>query len=83
MLLLQDANALKKQVLVGRTCLDLAKGLVGTDPVILSTAPTFFGLTSDGSPELSQMAIARLYDEPAGAVTFPTCLLPATQEIDY
>lgn len=78
----QVLDALKRQVLVGRAYLDLARGLLGIDPVILSTAPTFFGLTSDGSLELSQMAIARLYDESGGTVTVPNMLALATQEIE-
>ncbi len=41
----------------------MAKGLLESDPVLLQTAPTFFGLTIDGSVELAQMAIARLYDK--------------------
>src|SRR5215469_10099715 len=41
----QILDALKNQVLVGRSYLDLAKGLVKADPVILQTASTFFGLT--------------------------------------
>jgi hypothetical protein len=59
----QILDALKRQVLVGRTYLDIAKGLSGTGPVILGVAPTFFDLTFHGSLELAQMAIARLYDQ--------------------
>ena len=52
----QILGALEKQVLVGRTYLDTATGLLKADPVLLRVSPTFFGLTIDGSLELSQMA---------------------------
>jgi AbiU2 len=48
----------------------------------LDGARTFFGLTVDGSLELAQMAIARLYDRTRGAVTIPVMLARATEEID-
>ena len=70
----QILDALKKQVLVGRTYLDSAKGLLNADPVLLQTAQTFFGLTIDGSLELAQMAIARLYDNTKGTMTIPKML---------
>jgi hypothetical protein len=70
----QILNALEKQVLVGRTYLDIAKGLLKADPVLLHAAPTFFGLTIDGSLELAQMAIARLYDKTKGSMTVPKML---------
>ena len=44
----QVLDALKKQVLVGRTYLDTAKGLLKADPVLLQTGQTFFGMTIDG-----------------------------------
>ena len=72
--------ALSGQILKGRTYLQLAKGLREADPVILNTAPTFFGLTLDGSLELAQMAIARLYDIHAGTVTVTSLLDLAQQE---
>jgi len=56
----QILDALKKQVLVGRTYRDTARGLLKADPVLLQTAPTFFGMAIDGSLELAQMAVARL-----------------------
>jgi hypothetical protein len=77
----QVLDALKRQILFGRTYLTLAKGLREADPVILGTAPTFFGMTLDGSLELAQMAIARMYDEAAGAVTVPNMLDLAPYEI--
>lgn len=73
----QVLDALKNQVLVGKSYLNVAKGLLKADPVILQTASTFFGLTTDGSLELAQMAVARLYDETAGAVTVQKMLAQA------
>jgi len=77
----QILDALKNQVLVGKSYLDLAKGLLQADPVILQTAPTFFGLTMDGSLELAQMAVARLYDRTSVSVTVQKMLGQATLEI--
>jgi hypothetical protein len=77
----QILDALKNQVLVGKSYLDLAKGLLQADPVIFQTAPTFFGLTMDGSLELAQMAVARLYDRTSGAVTMQKMLGRAALEI--
>ncbi len=70
----QILDALKRQVLVGKSYLGVAKGLLSADPVILDGARTFFGLTIDGGIELAQMAIARLYDRTTGAVTIPVML---------
>lgn len=72
--------ALEKQVLVGRTYLDTARGLLKADPVLLQASPTFFGLTIDGSLELSQMAVARLYDVTKGTMTVPKLLRRAEME---
>jgi hypothetical protein len=36
--------------------------LLAAEPIVFGAAPTFFGLTTDGSIDLAQMAIARLYD---------------------
>ena len=67
--------------MVGRSYLGLAKGLLAGDPVILQqTAPTFFGLTVDGSLELAQMAVARLYDATRGAVSIQRMLIHAGEE---
>lgn len=76
----QILNAVIKQVLVGRIYLDMAQGLLKADPVLLGTAPTFFGLTIDGSLELAQMAIARLYDNTKGTMTVPEMLNRAELE---
>jgi len=75
----QILDTLRKQVLVGKGYLNLANGLLQADPVIVQTAPTFFGLTTDGSLELAQMTIARLYDKTSGAVTVPTMLTQASR----
>jgi len=77
----QILEALKHQVLAGKAYLNLAKGLLKADPVLLHTAPTFFGLTADGGLELAQMAIARLYDTTGGAVTIQRMLDRAAQDI--
>jgi AbiU2 len=77
----QILEALKTQVLVGKFYLGLAQGLVRADPVILQTAPIFFGLTTNGSLELAQMAVARLYDKTSGAVTVQAMLAQAILDI--
>jgi len=76
----QILDALKRQVLMGKSYLNLAKGLLAADQAILLTAPTFFGLTTDGSLELAQMTIARLYDATRGSVTVPRMLERAGEE---
>ncbi len=77
----QILDAHKNQVLVGKSYLNLAKGLLKADPVILQTGPTFFGLTTDGSLELAQMTLARLYDQTRGAVTVQVMLAQARREV--
>lgn len=76
----QISDALKRQILFGKCYLNLAKGLLAADRAILHTAPTFFGLTIDGSLELAQMAIARLYDATRGSITVPRMLDRAVEE---
>lgn len=76
----QILDALKKQVLVGRTYLDTARGLLNADPVLLQTAPTFFGMAIDGSLELAQMAVERLYDTTRNTMSVPKMLKRAEQE---
>lgn len=78
----QILDVLKRQVLVGKSYLDVAKGLLEADPAILHTAPTFFGLTIDGSLELAQMAVARLYDRTKGTVTVKIMLFQAASQRD-
>lgn len=77
----QILDALKRQVLVGKSYLNVAKGLLAADPFILQGSETFFGLTMDGSLELAQMAIARLYDRTRGSVTIPAMLARAANEV--
>ena len=77
----QTLEALRRQVLVGKSYLNVAKGLLQVDPYLLQTAPTFFGLTINGSLEWAQMAIARLYDKTKGAVTIPTMLQSARRQL--
>ena len=76
----QILDALKKQVLVGRAYLDTARGLLNADPLLLQTAPTFFGMAIDGSLELAQMAVARLYDTTRNTMSVPKMLKRAEQE---
>jgi len=78
----QTLETLRRQVLIGKSYLDLAKGLLNADPAILrQVAPTFFGLTVDGSLELAQMAIARVYDKTKGAVTIRGMLYDAAKRL--
>jgi HEPN superfamily AbiU2-like protein len=77
----QTLEALRRQVLVGKSYFNLARGLLKADPYLLQTAPTFFGLTIDGSLELAQMAVARLYDKTKSAVTIRTMLYDAAQQL--
>lgn len=76
----QILDWMKRQVLSGKSYLNVAKGLLAADPDLLQTAPTFFGLTIDGSLELAQMAIARLYDATQGSVTVPRMVDRAVKE---
>ena len=76
----QTLDTLKNQVLVGKAYLLVGRGLLDADPVVRQTAPTFFGLTLDGSLELAQMALARLYDTTPGAVTVMTMLSMAERQ---
>jgi hypothetical protein len=77
----QTLEALRRQVLVGKSYFNIARGLLKADPYLLQTAPTFFGLTIDGSLELAQMAVARLYDKTRGAVTIRTMLRDAAEQL--
>lgn len=70
----QILDALRSEVLVGKAYLELAQGLLAADPVVLETARTFFGLTVNGSLELAQMSVARIYDRTRGAVTIRSML---------
>lgn len=77
----QTLEVLRRQALVGKSYLSLAMGLLKADPYILQTSPTFFGLTIDGSLELAQMAVARLYDKTRGAVTVRSMLHEAAGQL--
>jgi AbiU2 len=74
-------KVLKRQILIGKSYLAIAKGLQAADPVILSTAPTFFGLTMDGGIELVQLVVARVYDRTPGTVTMMSMLHEAACRI--
>lgn len=77
----QTLEALRRQVLVGKSYFNLARGLLKADPYLLQTAPTFFALTIDGSLELAQMTVARLYNRTKGAVTIRTMLRDAAEQL--
>jgi len=69
--------ALKSQILIGKTYLSVADGLIQSqqdDPSIQQTAQVFFGLVINGSLEHAQMSIARVYDTTRGSVTVPRML---------
>ena len=70
----QVLDAQKHQVLVGKTYLNLAQALSQTDQAIIQGSETFFGLTLNGSLELAQLTVARLFDKTKGAITVPTML---------
>jgi hypothetical protein len=78
----QILDGLKREVVLGRAYLTIARGLAGADPVVLQTAQTFFGLTLEASLQVSQMFAAKLYDKTRGAVTVTSllarCLLDAS-----
>ena len=70
----QVLAAIERQILVGKTYLAVAKGLLAAEWAVFGVAPTFFGLMSDGSLELAQMAIAKLYDRGQKTVTVKAML---------
>lgn len=78
----QMLDSLKKEVLAGRASLGIAVGLREADPVVLQTAPTYFGLTHDGCLEISQIYAAKLYDTTSGAITIKSLLSAAQQQIE-
>jgi hypothetical protein len=65
----QILDRLTNEVLLGKSYLAIAQGLSTADPAVLQTAGAFFGLTIEGSLQLAQMIVARLYDRSKGAVT--------------
>lgn len=76
----QTLDALKRQVLNGKSYLKIADGLAKADPVIFQGATTFFYMTIDGSLELSQIAAARLYDRSKDSVTVEAMLYAAASQ---
>lgn len=77
----QVLDALKRQILGGKSYLGIAKGLLEADAALFDGARTFFNLTIDGDLELAQMAVARMYDRTRGAVTIPAMLVRAKTEV--
>src|SRR5262249_36653447 len=74
---------LKSQIIVGKTCLSIAEGLLRCqqyDPAIIQATPVFFGFAINGNLEHAQMTVARLYDTTSGSVTIPRMLAQAKQE---
>ncbi len=53
---------------------------IGIGPRVRWAAPTFFGMAIDGSLELAQMAVARLYDTTRNTMSVPEMLKRADQE---
>jgi hypothetical protein len=74
--------ALEREILFGKTYLSIGKGLLATAPEwdVFGVAPTFFGLTADGSLQLAQMALAKLYDRGNHSVTMKAMLLLAAEQ---
>jgi hypothetical protein len=60
--------------------LNLAQGLLRADDAILQGSGIFWGLTINGSLELAQMTVARLYDKMKEAVTVPAMLTQARSQ---
>jgi AbiU2 len=75
--------AVENQILVGKTYLKIANGLLAVvgEWDVFGVAPTFFGLTAQGDIELAQMAIARLYDRGERAVTIKAMLFRAARQL--
>ncbi|MGB9431838.1 MAG: hypothetical protein WBQ89_06315, partial [Candidatus Acidiferrum sp.] len=81
-------EAIEGQILNGKTYLSISKAiraLLESHPDVFGTAPTFFGLTSEGGLELAQMTVARLYDRSRSgldrAVTIRRMLEQSKREI--
>jgi hypothetical protein len=74
----QLLSSLTNEVLRGKAYLEIGRGLVAADPVVLSTSRTFFGLTLEASLQMSQMFAAKLHDKMTGTVTV-TSLLDAAE----
>jgi len=76
----QTLDALKRQVLNGKSYLKIAEGLIQADQVLFDGSTTFFFMTIDGSLELAQIAAARLYDRSKGTVTVEAMLCEAAAQ---
>lgn len=66
--------ALTREVVVGRTHLEIAKRIRETDPAVMATALTFFGLTHNAHLDAAQMIAAKLYDNTKNAITVRSVL---------
>jgi len=65
----QILETLEGQFLYGKTYLSISAGLMKAEPIVQGTAPTFFGVMSEGGLVMAQMCLARLYDKNRGTVT--------------
>jgi hypothetical protein len=65
----QILETLEGQFLYGKTYLSIGNGLRSAELSVQATAPTFFGLMSEGGFVMAQMCLARLYDKHPGTVT--------------
>jgi hypothetical protein len=74
----QILNTLEGQFLFGKTYLSISTGLSKAEPIVHSTAPTFFGVMSEGGFVMAQMCLARLYDKHRGTVTIDLLLEKAS-----
>ena len=76
----QVLDALEHQILIGKTYWAIANGLLKAEPIVYGTAPTFFGLVVDGSLELAQIVVAKLYDRSEQSVTITAMLFQAARQ---
>jgi hypothetical protein len=70
-------KALMTQIVFARAHLKIARVLGDADPVVIATAPTFFGLTRDAHLQAAQMYTAKLHDKNRDSVTLRTALQTA------
>ena len=79
----QILAAIENQILVGKTYLQIANGLLAIvgEWDVFGVAPTFFGLTAQGNLETAQMVIAKLYDRGDKAVTIKAMLFRAARQV--
>ncbi len=76
----QIISTLISQVAYGKDHLVVARGLVNSEPVVLTAAAIFFGMSIDAHFYASQMHAARLHDSTRGALTVGTLLKRAKEE---